>query len=181
MVQVSEEPADPGRKLGKSSPSSPGNSMSETVSTQFEIRKIYIKDASFETPHSPKVFLENWNPETKVQLHTDSRTLDNDLHEVILSLTVTATVGDKTAFLAEIKQAGVFLAKGFSGEQLGPLLGAFCPHQLYPFAREAVADLILKGGFPQMLLGPVNFDGLHALKLKQAKERAEQKDAAPKH
>src|ERR1041385_8107304 len=138
---------------------------------QFELRKIYVKDISFETPNSPRVFLENWNPETKIQLHTDTAPIENDLHEVVLSVTVTATLGEKTAFLAEVKQAGIVLAKGFAPEQLGQLLGAYCPNLLYPFIREAIADLITKGGFPQMLLAPVNFDGLYALKLKQDQEQ----------
>ena len=141
---------------------------------QFELRKIYVKDISFETPNSPRVFLENWNPETKIQLHTDAAPIENDLHEVVLSVTVTATLGEKTAFLAEVKQAGIVLAKGFTQEQLGQLLGAYCPNLLYPFIREAIADLITKGGFPQMLLAPVNFDGLYALKLKQAQEQQQQ-------
>lgn len=148
---------------------------------QLELRKIFVKDMSFETPNSPKVFLENWNPETKIQLHTDSQDLGNDLYEVVLAVTVTATLGDKTAFLAEVKQAGIVFAKGFNQEQMGQILGIYCPTQLYPFVRETIAEVISKGGFPQMLLAPINFEGLYAMRMQQAREQAAGQAAAPSH
>ena len=150
----------------------------DQAQAQFEIRKIYVKDVSLETPHSPAIFLEQWAPETKIQLHSESKLVQEDLHEVVLRVTITATIKDKTAFLVEVKQAAVVLAKGFESEQQGRLLGAFVPAQLYPLAREAISALVTKGGFPQMLLAPVNFDAIYALQLKQAKDSSTAQPAA---
>ncbi|MEJ2645133.1 MAG: protein-export chaperone SecB [Gammaproteobacteria bacterium] len=135
---------------------------------QFAIQKIYLKDASLETPNSPTVFTQEWNPEINLQLNSDATAVAEDVHEVVLSLTVTAKLGEKTAFLAEIQQAGIFTLQGFEQNDLGPMLGAYCPSVLYPFAREAVADLVAKGGFPQLLLSPINFDALYAQRSQEA-------------
>lgn len=131
----------------------------------FAIQKIYIKDLSFEAPASPGVFLKEWKAETNVQLNTKARALNEQegIYEVTLGLTVTtSSAPDETAYLVEVQQAGVFVARGFPPEQRDHLLGAYCPNMLFPFAREVVTDLVLKGGFPQMLLQPVNFDALYA-------------------
>ncbi len=130
--------------------------------SQFTILRIYLKDASFEVPNAPQVFTEDWKPEINLQLNTTVTNVDADIYEVVLSVTVTAQQGDKTGFLAEIQQAGLFALKGFDESQKGPMLGAYCPNTLYPFAREAVSDLVAKGGFPQLLLTPINFDALYA-------------------
>ncbi len=130
--------------------------------SQFSILRIYLKDASFEVPNAPQVFTEDWKPEINLQLNTTVSNVDADVYEVVLSVTVTAQQGDKTGFLAEIQQAGLFALKGFDDSQKGPMLGAYCPNTLYPFAREAVSDLVAKGGFPQLLLAPINFDALYA-------------------
>ena len=139
--------------------------MSEANNTsnqqQFEIQKIYLKDVSLETPNSPLIFTEQWKPEINLQLNNTSTPLADNVYDVVLTLTVTAKLGEKTAYLAEIQQAGIFTLKGFADEQLGPMLGAFCPNILFPFAREAVASLVQKGGFPPLLLNPVNFDALY--------------------
>ncbi|WP_297528101.1 protein-export chaperone SecB [Thiohalobacter sp.] len=129
---------------------------------QFAIQKIYVKDLSFETPNSPQIFTEEWQPEINLNLNSESRPVTDTVFEVVLSLTVTAKIGDKTAYLAEVQQAGVFTIAGFAEEELKPMLGAFCPNTLYPFARETVADLVNRGGFPQLLLAPINFDALYA-------------------
>ncbi|HEY9201852.1 MAG TPA: protein-export chaperone SecB [Gammaproteobacteria bacterium] len=136
--------------------------MSEQANQQqFSIQKIYLKDVSFESPNSPAVFTGEWKPEVNVQLNTEIKGLDNNMHEVILSVTVTAKQQDKTAFLVEVKQAGLFQLAGFEQEQLGGMLGAYCPETLFPYAREAISDLVTKGGFPQLLLSPVNFNALY--------------------
>lgn len=134
----------------------------EAPQGEFTIQKVYIKDVSFETPHSPLVFSEKWAPDTKLQLRSAATKQGEDLHEVILTLVVTAQLGEKTAYLVEVQQAGLFNIKGFEGEQLAGMLGSYCPSVLFPFAREVVADLVAKGGFPQLLLAPVNFDALFA-------------------
>lgn len=136
--------------------------MSEQANQQqFSIQKIYLKDVSFESPNSPAVFTGEWKPEVNVQLNTEIKGLDNNMHEVTLSVTVTAKQQDKTAFLVEVKQAGLFQLAGFEQEQLGGMLGAYCPETLFPYAREAISDLVSKGGFPQLLLSPVNFNALY--------------------
>ncbi|AHE99725.1 protein-export chaperone SecB [Thioalkalivibrio paradoxus] len=131
---------------------------------EFTIQKLYIKDLSFEAPSAPGIFLKEWKGETNLQLNTKTRTLNEQdgVYEVELGLTVTTKSQDETAYLVEVKQAGVFVARGFSPEQKGHLFGAYCPNILFPFAREVVADMVLKGGFPQVLLQPINFDALYA-------------------
>lgn len=129
---------------------------------QFAIQKIYVKDLSFETPNSPAVFTEEWKPEINLNLNSESRAIADNVYEVVVKLTVTATHGDKTAFLVEAQQAGIFTISGFSEDEIKPMLGAFCPNTLYPFARETVADLVQRGGFPPLLLAPINFDALYA-------------------
>ena len=141
---------------------------------QLEIQKIYLKDVSLETPNSPMIFREPWKPEIQIQLNSNASGMSEQLYEVVLTLTVTAKLGDKTAYLAEVQQAGIFTLKGFDDNQLGPVLGAFCPNVLYPFAREAVASLVGKGGFPPLLLNPVNFDALYLQRLQSQKAEAKQ-------
>ncbi len=147
--------------------------MSEQANQQqFSIQKIYLKDVSFESPNSPAVFTGEWKPEVNDQLNTEIKGLDNNMHEVILSVTVTAKQQDKTAFLVEIKQAGLFQLAGFEQEQLGGMLGAYCPETLFPYAREAISDLVTKGGFPQLLLSPVNFNALYMQHQQQQQTQA---------
>jgi preprotein translocase subunit SecB len=134
---------------------------------QLSMIRIYIKDASFEIPHAPQIFKEEWNPEVNLQLNTQVSEIDPDIYEVVLNITVTAQQGDRTGFLAEVQQAGIFSVKDFDDSRKGPALGAYCPNTLFPFAREAIADLVVKGGFPQLLLAPVNFDALYAQQVGQ--------------
>ncbi|CCE22134.1 protein-export chaperone SecB [Methylotuvimicrobium alcaliphilum] len=138
----------------------------------FSIQKIYTKDISFETPNSPKIFTEKWEPKVDFNLGTNVQTLENDMYEVSLTVTVTVKCGESTAYLVEVCQAGIYALKGFSEEEMGPMVGSFCPNILFPYAREAVSDLVAKGGFPQLLLAPVNFDALYAQHLQQAKQQA---------
>ena len=142
---------------------------------QFGIQRIYTKDLSFETPNSPAVFKEQWTPETNLNLNTEVQQLEEGLFEVSVSVTVTSKLGEKTAFLVEVKQAGIFSLSGFSQQEMGQMLGAYCPNLLFPYAREVVSDLVTKGSFPQLLLSPVNFDALYA----QHQQKLAQQAAGP--
>ncbi len=128
---------------------------------QLAIQRIYVKDLSFESPLTPKVFADDWQPQVDVNLGSESRNVGPELFEVELVVTVNVKVGESTAFLVEVHQAGVFQLTGFTDTELGPMLGSYCPNILFPFAREVVSDLVSKGGFPQFLLAPVNFDALY--------------------
>lgn len=140
---------------------------------QFAIQKIYIRDASLESPNAPAVFQDGqWQPEVNVQINTEGKSLADNLHEVTLTITVTAKQKGKTAFLVEVKQAGLFLLTGFPKEQLGGMVGAYCPEVLFPFAREAISDLVGKAGFPQLLLAPVNFNALYMQHTQQQAQQA---------
>lgn len=145
--------------------------MDKEAAQKFEIQKIYVKDISFETPNSPKIFTEKWNPKTDVHIQTENTKLDEHMYEVCIILTVTASQEETTAFLVEVKQAGIFLVQNFQEDQHGQLLGSYCPNILFPFAREVVAELISKGGFPQLLLNPVNFEALYQQHLNALKEQ----------
>ncbi len=135
---------------------------------QFAIQKIYLKDVSFESPNSPQAFTEgDWQPQINVQLNSSHQAITDDIYEVLLEVTVTAKHNEKTAFLAEVKQAGIFTLSGFPQENLAGMLGAYCPETLFPYAREAISELISKGGFPQLLLAPVNFNALYSQKVQQ--------------
>ena len=145
--------------------------MAEKPAQKFEIQKIYVKDLSFETPNSPKIFTEKWNPKTDVHIQTENDKLDKNVFEIVITVTVTATHEEATAFLVEIKQAGIFFLENFPEDQHKQLLGSYCPNILFPFAREAIAELITKGGFPQLLLNLVNFDALYQQHLSAVNEQ----------
>lgn len=145
-----------------------------TEQKNFGIQKIYVKDMSFETPNSPAVFTMEWKPEINLELNTQSSKIADGVHEVVLSLTVTAKLGDNTAYLAEVQQAGVFSMKGFPEAEMAPMIGAFCPGTLYPYARETVSDLVTRGGFPQLVLAPINFDALFAEQVQKMQSQASQ-------
>ncbi|ROR34214.1 protein-export chaperone SecB [Inmirania thermothiophila] len=134
---------------------------------QVLIERLYVKDVSFEAPNSPAVFAEKWEPQAEVQLGSNARPLEGDAYEVVLTVTVTARLGERTAFLVEVQQAGVFRVRGFEEKELGPVLGAFCPGTLYPYAREAVGSLVAKGGFPPVILAPVDFNAVYAQSRRQ--------------
>ncbi len=137
---------------------------------RFLIQKIYVKDISFETPNSPHIFREKWEPDVSMQMGNTVIALSPDVQEVVMAVTVTAKVNDKVAFLVEVHQAGIFTVEGFSAEEMGQVVGSFCPNILFPYAREVVSDLVTRGGFPQLLLAPVNFDALYAQHLAKATE-----------
>ncbi len=143
------------------------NEAAAQQSPEFAIQRIYTKDVSFETPNSPAVFQLEWKPEIKLDLDTRSTKLADNTYEVVLSVTVTATVEDQTAFLAEVQQAGIFTIGNLPEAQLAHTIGAFCPTTLFPYARETVASLVNRGSFPQFNLTPVNFEGLYASYVQQ--------------
>ncbi|MCF2856835.1 protein-export chaperone SecB [Pseudoalteromonas sp. SMS1] len=144
---------------------------------QFNIQRIYVKDVSFETPNSPAIFQKEWTPEVKLDMDTRSAKLDEGVFEVVLALTVTASIGEETAFLCEIQQAGIFSVGELEEIQLAHMLGAFCPNILFPYAREAVASLVNRGTFPQLNLAPVNFDALFAQYMQQRAAQEQTADA----
>lgn len=128
---------------------------------EFSIKKLYIKDVSFETPNSPQIFQSQWEPEQDVHLHSHSSGLDAGEYEVVLMVTVTVTNGGKTAFVAEAAVAGIFGITGLTSDEMGPTLGSYCPQILFPYARELISSLALRGGFPPFIMAPVNFEKLY--------------------
>jgi len=139
---------------------------------QLALQKLYLKDISFETPNSPAVFTMKWEPKVDFNLATNAQQLQEGVYEVSITATVTVKLEEKTAYLVEVCQAGIFALVGFNEQDLGPLIGSYCPNILFPFAREAVSDLVIKGGFPPMLLAPVNFDALYMQHVQQLQESA---------
>ena len=146
---------------------------------QLLLQKIYVKDLSFESPKAPAVFTTNASPQTQISIRTGSQTIAPSTFEVTLTLTVEAKEQDATIFLIEIAQAGIFSIEGYNAEEQGVLIGTFCPNTLYPFAREAIADVIGRGGFPQFLLQPINFDGLYAQAVRERATRGDGQTAGP--
>lgn len=134
---------------------------------QFSIQRIFVKDASLETPNSPQIFTQQWKPEVNLEIGTQASPLAEGIFEVVLTLTVTANNGDAVAFLVEIQQGGIFQVAGMSDEETSHTLGAFCPNLLFPYAREMVDNLVSKASFPPLMLAPVNFDALYAQQLQQ--------------
>lgn len=134
---------------------------------QFAIQRIYVKDLSFEAPSVPAIFKNEWQPEVNIDLNTSAQALEEGIYEVVLRVTVTANLAGKSAYVAEVKQAGIFTVQGFTKEQLSPMLGSFCPSILFPYVREVIADVINRGSFPQFNLAPINFDALYAEHLQQ--------------
>lgn len=147
---------------------------------QFVIQRIYSKDISFESPATPDVFRKQWQPRINVDLNTRSNKIDEQgNYEVVLTITLTAKVGeDETAFLVEVQQAGIFMIQGFEGELLRRVLGTAAPNILFPYARENIDALVVKGGFPPIMLAPVNFDALYQQAVEQAEGGAANGGAA---
>jgi preprotein translocase subunit SecB len=138
---------------------------------QLTINKIYVKDFSFESPQSPAIFKRGeWKPQTNLNLRSSHNTIDDGQHEIVLTITVEAKEDDKTIFLIELQQAGLFEIKGYEGEELSAIAGSYCPNILFPYAREAIAGLVQKGGFPEFILQPINFDALYMQSKKQQQE-----------
>lgn len=139
----------------------------QTGGAQFQIQKLYTKDVSFELPNAPQVFQQEGQADVKMSLAQRVENLGESLHEVVLTVTVTATVGDKTAYLAEVAQAGIFLVSGFNEQATHAVMNTMCPSTLFPYARQTIASLIAQGGFPPLTLQPVNFEQLYAQRMQQ--------------
>jgi preprotein translocase subunit SecB len=148
--------------------------MTEPQQTQatFQLVKIYVKDVSLEIPNAPQVFMQQAQPQLEVRLDTAAAPFADGYFEASVSATVTAKVGDKTLFLAEAVQAGIFETRNVPAEELRPLLGIACPTILFPYLRETISDLVIRGGFPPVLLAPVSFEALYAQRLQQEQQGA---------
>jgi preprotein translocase subunit SecB len=148
----------------------------QATDKRLAVSKIYIKDFSFESPQAPQVFKSgDWKPQTNLNLRSGHTHVEDDIHEVVLTITVEAKDEDKTIFLVELHQAGLFELAGYEGEELAAIVGTFCPNLLFPYAREAIAATIQKGGFPEFVLQPINFDALYM----QSKQQQAAGETAP--
>ncbi len=144
----------------------------QQIQVQIKIERIYLKDASFESPGTPTIFSEPFRPEMNVDINTRVNSLGDNRHEVVLSATLKASRGeDKTAYVVEVQQAGIFVITGVEGGQLAPVLGIHCPTTLFPYLRETIGALVIKGGFPAVQLAPVNFERLFAELVRQQQEQ----------
>jgi len=139
----------------------------------FTVEKIYVKDVSFESPNSPTIFNENVQPDLQLNLNQKVQRLSENAFEVVLGVTLTCKAGDKTAYVAEVEQAGVFGLIGLEPQAIDVLLGTQCPNILFPYVRSLVSELIQAGGFPPFFLQPINFEGLYAETLRQRQQQAD--------
>ena len=147
---------------------------------QIAIQKIYVKDFSFESPSAPEVFSKNdWSPKTNLNLRSSHSAGTENVHEVILTITIEAKEEEKTVFLIELHQAGLFHIAGYTEDEFKALVGSFCPNILFPYARETIASMVVKGGFPEFVLQPINFDALYAHGLAQAQAEGEAGEEKP--
>lgn len=145
----------------------------DNADKRIAIQKVYLKDFSFESPRSPEVFTAGeWNPKTNLNLRSAHAPLSDDMHEVVLTITVETKHDDKTLFLIELHQAGLFQITGYNEQEFQAIVGSYCPGLLFPYARESIAGMVSKGGFPEFILQPINFDVLYAEGRKQAMAKA---------
>jgi preprotein translocase subunit SecB len=146
---------------------------------QIAIQKIYVKDFSFESPHTPEVFTKSdWSPKTNLNLRSSHKPGSDDNHEVVLTVTIEAKEDEQVFFLVELQQAGLFHIAGYGEDEFKAIVGSYCPNILFPYARESVANIVSKGGFPEFLLQPINFDALYAQGIAQAQAQAESQEHA---
>ncbi|MBP5987775.1 MAG: protein-export chaperone SecB [Azonexus sp.] len=141
--------------------------MEQNVQPVFGIEKLYVKDLSLEVPNAPEIFLEREAPQINIQLNTSGRGVGEGVYEVVLTITVTAKVGEKTVFLVEVGQAGIFRIQNVPEDQMEPLIAVACPNILFPYAREAVSDAVTRAGFQPIVLQPVNFEGMYMQRLQE--------------
>jgi preprotein translocase subunit SecB len=150
----------------------------QATQQQFVMQRVYTKDLSFESPTTPTVFKQEWKPKMNVDLNTKSSSLGGDDYEVVLTITITATLDEETAFLVEVHQAGIFLIQGIEGDDLRRILATVCPNMLFPYARETIDGVVTKATFPALMLAPVNFDALFLQAMQKAQEQAQAKETA---
>jgi len=139
---------------------------------QFQLQKLYVKDVSFELPNAPQIFQEDGQVEIKLNLSQKVENLAEGVHEVVLTVTVTASLDEKTAYLAEVQQAGIFAIVGLGEQARHAALNTLCPHTLFPYARRTITDLVADGGFPPLVLQPINFDQIYAQRMRDAQAQA---------
>jgi preprotein translocase subunit SecB len=149
--------------------------MADAQQPVFNIEKLFVKDLSVEVPNAPAIYLEREAPQIDVNMSTESRPLGGDLYHTSITVTVTAKIGDKTMFLVECTQAGIFRIQHLPQDQLPMVLGIGCPNIVFPYLRETVSDVVIRAGFPPLLLNPVNFEALFV----QQQQQAQQQQAAP--
>jgi preprotein translocase subunit SecB len=149
--------------MSEAQPTPPADPQAAT----FQIEKIYVKDLSLEIPHAPQVFAEQVQPQIEVNIGTGESRFAEGYYEVTVTVTVTARIGERTLFLAEAVQAGIFQLRNVPDADLAPLLGIACPTVLFPYLREAISDLVTRGGFPALLLAPISFEQLYVQRLQQ--------------
>jgi preprotein translocase subunit SecB len=137
----------------------------------FSIEKVYVKDLSLEIPNAPQIFLEREAPQVDIQLHHNSATVEDGVYQTVLTVTVTAKVGDKTMFLVEVAEAGIFIARNIPAAELDAVLGIACPNILFPYVREVISDLVVRAGFPPVILSPVNFEAIFQAQQAQGGQR----------
>lgn len=146
--------------------------MSETKQPVFNIEKTYVRDLSLEVPNAPHIFLEQATPEVQIQLQTQASVIGENVYECVVTVTATAKSGEKTVFLVEVKQAGIFRIEGVPQQDLDPILGVACPNILFPFAREVIANTVSRAGFPPVMLSPVNFEAVYQQRQAEAARAA---------
>ncbi|KZX82224.1 protein-export chaperone SecB [Oleiphilus sp. HI0009] len=142
----------------------------------FAMEKVYVKDASFESPNSPIVFTKAWQPKVKMDLNTKHTVIESEVHEVAVTITLTVSVEDMTAYIVEVQQAGIFRIVGLEGVQYHHAVGAVCPNLLFPYLRESIDNIVVKGGFQPVMLAPINFDAMFAQAM--AKKQQQEQEAA---
>ncbi len=145
----------------------------EPTQPNFGLQRIYVKDISFESPNSPAVFQKPWKPEVNMDLNTKNTKLGENHYEVVVSVTLTVSVDGMTAYIVEVQQAGIFIVQGLEAGHLAQALNAFCPNLLFPYLRETIDTVVIKGSFPAMMLAPVNFDAIFAQAVMQRQKEAE--------
>jgi preprotein translocase subunit SecB len=148
-------------------PAQPQPSPEQQNQPSFQIEKVYVKDLSLEIPNAPQVFVQQAQPQLEVQIHTNAAQFAEGLYECTVTATVTAKAGDRTLFLAEVAQAGIFSVRNVAAQEIDPLLGIGCPTILFPYLRESISDLVTRGGFPPVLLNPVSFEALYMQRQQQ--------------
>ncbi|HWH38654.1 MAG TPA: protein-export chaperone SecB [Usitatibacter sp.] len=144
----------------------------------FSIEKVYVKDLSLEIPNAPQIFLERESPQIDIQLHHNSSGIEEGVFQTVLTVTVTAKVGEKTMFLVEAASAGIFVVKNIPQQEMQPVLGIACPNILYPYVREVISDIVVRAGFPPVILAPVNFEAIYQAQA-QAQLQQQQPGASP--
>jgi len=139
---------------------------------QFQLQKLYMKDVSFELPNAPQIFQDEGQVEIKMNLAQRVENLAEGVHEVVLTVTVTANLAEKTAYLVEVQQAGIFAISGLNEQATHAAVNTLCPHTLFPYARRAITDLVADGGFPPLVLQPINFDQIYAQRMQEAQAQS---------